>query len=164
MKEVSLDANCFIDACDSSSHAYEDLKDICDLRERRIIKLFVSLQTLSELEARGDAAYKLATSTDVLPHYSIGSWAEQVGSWAQEAGTWKDGRDDDVTQKKIEVLAKSGNDIRDRGAYIDAIRGNMYAFITSDKQLVGSGPAKRLNNEFKTQVFTPNQLLSEYSV
>jgi len=83
------------------------------------------------------------------------------GSKKQELG--KMGVMDDETQEKIGALAKSGNDIRDRGAYIDAIRGNMYAFITSDKQLVGSGPANKLNNEFKTQVLTPNQLVSEYS-
>jgi len=61
-------------------------------------------------------------------------------------------RDDEGTQKKIKALAKAGNDIRDRGAYIDAIRGHLYAFITSDKQLVGSGAANRLNSEFKTKV------------
>jgi len=93
MTKVSLDANCFIDVCDSSSHAYEELNNIFVLRDRGVIKLFVSLQTLNELEKKKDAAYDLATSIEVLPHYGIGSWDEQVGSWEQEAGTWQDGRD-----------------------------------------------------------------------
>lgn len=58
-------------------------------------------------------------------------------------------------------LAKSGTDIRDRGGFIDALCSGLDGFVTSDKQLVGSGPAKRINERFSTKVLTPEQLADE---
>jgi hypothetical protein len=95
----------------------------------------------------------------VLPHYPIGTWAEQVTTWDKLVGTWGDGKANDETRRRLkESLAKAGVSIRDCGAFIDALRANLDGFVTSDKQLVGSGPASRINGQFPTKVLTPEQL------
>ncbi len=122
------------------------------------VSLKVSLQTLHELEQRKDEALELAKTLPVLLHWPIGSWDEQVGTWEQQAGTWDDVSRNDQIQADLRDLAKSGTSIRDRGAYIDALRNKMDGFVTSDKQLVGPGPSTRINNRFKTKVVTPEEL------
>ena len=105
----------------------------------------MSLQTLHELEQRQDEALKLVKTLPRLPHWPIGTWNDQVGTWQQLTGTWDDMKSNDRIQMEFEQLAKSGTDIRDRGGFIDALCSGLDGFVTSDKQLVGSGPAKRIN-------------------
>jgi hypothetical protein len=64
----------------------------------------------------------------------------------QLAGTWEDAKRNEQIQQELEQLAKSGNDIPDRGAYLDALRAGADAFVTSDKQLVGTSPAARIQS------------------
>jgi hypothetical protein len=54
--------------------------------------------------------------------------------------------------------------IRDRGGYIDALCNGLDGFVTSDKQLVKSGPSVRINNKFPTKVLTPEQLAKELGI
>lgn len=161
MRTYGLDANCFINAVNSASTSYHALKRLFDAAKRDEVSLKVSQQTLYELEAKMDEAWQLANTLPKLPHWPIGTWDEQVGTWKQATGTWDDAKKNDEIQMELEKLAKSGNDIRDRGAYIDALRSGLDGFLTSDKQLVGSGPAKRINKQFSTKVLTPEQLAEE---
>lgn len=73
-------------------------------------------------------------------------------------------KSNDCIQMELEQLAKSGTDIRDRGGFIDALCSGLDGFVTSDKQLVGSGPAKRINEWFSTKVLTPEQLADELGI
>lgn len=159
---LALDANCFIDAVSPGAHAHVAMQQILCAGQQGRVRLLVSLQTISELEARDDMALELARQTERLPHFAIGSWGEQVGAWNDEAGTWADGKADDVRQEQISRLAKSGNDIRDRGALIDALRADCDFFITSDGQLSKPGPRQRLALEFPIRIRTPIQFVSEF--
>jgi predicted nucleic acid-binding protein len=140
------------------------MQKILALKDEGKLELFVSLQNLSELEENKDQATELANSIDRLPHYGVGSWDEQVGTWKDQAGTWNEGKEDEERQKRINELAKAGSSIRDRGGYIDAIRNNLDAFVTSDKQFVATGPAERLNAEFETKVLTPQEVVKFVSI
>ena len=99
-----------------------------------------------------------------LPHWPIGTYDDQVGTWEQATGTWDDARQNDKIQLELKVLAKSGTDIRDRGGYIDALCFELDGFVTSDKQLVGTGPSKRINECFFTKVLKPEQVAEELGV
>ena len=157
---ICLDTNCFIDAFNSTSKGHKAMQQILALSNEGKINIYVSLQNLSELDKHKDEAAELANSIERLPHYGIGTWDEQIGTWKDQAGTWAQAKEDEERQKKINELAKAGSSIRDRGGYIDAIRNNLDAFVTSDKQFVASGPAKRLNEEFATKVLTPQEVVS----
>lgn len=61
-------------------------------------------------------------------------------------------------QKELEQLAKSGNDIRDRGAMLDAIRVKVDVFVTSDHHLVDSNPAKKIQIKFGIRILSPSEL------
>lgn len=164
MKKICLDANIFIDAYNNLMPWHNDIKKIFDLAEKGIIEIYVSLQTLEELARKKDNAYELAKTIKQLPYWPIGSWKELVGSWKDSAGSWNDGKENDKTQSKLEKLAKSGNDIRDRGAFIDALRSNIDYFLTSDGQLVSEAPQKRINDTFDTKVIKPKDLINELSL
>lgn len=127
----------------------------------RRVRLLVSRHSLSQLAQKDDAAYNIATECEILPHYPIGTWDQQVATWDELAGTWNDAKRNQQIQKELEQLAKSGNDVRDRGAYVDALYAGVDAFVTSDKQLAGSGPAKRIEERFALRVVTPQGLASE---
>ncbi len=157
MKTYALDTNCLIDAVNPASPSYTAMQRLLTAYRNGKVSIRISLQTLAELEQRQDEALRLARTLPELPHWPIGSWDEQVGSWKQQAGTWDDGREDDKIQLELKALANSGTDIRDRGAYIDSLRSNLDGFITSDKQLVASGPAMKINKRFSTKVLTPDQ-------
>lgn len=161
MKTYALDTNCFINAVNSMSPSYGPLQRILSEANRGQISLKISLQTLDELSKRKDEAWILAKTLPELPHWPVGSWEEQVGTWAQQSGTWDDASRKHEIQLKLMRLAKSGTDIRDRGAYIDALCYGADGFVTSDKQLVGTGPSVRINNRFATKVLTPEQLAEE---
>ena len=161
MKTYALDANCLIDAVRTESPSHGTMQRLLAAAKDGIVCFKVSLQTLHELEEKKDEAWKLAKNLDELPHWPIGSWDEQVGSWEQQTGSWNDARRNDEIQMNLKQLAKSGTDIRDRGAYIDALRAKLKGFLTSDKQLVGSGPQVRINETFSTIVLTPQQLANE---
>lgn len=161
MKTYGLDTNCFIDAFNPASPSYSALQRVLAAAERGEVSFKVSLHTLHQLGEKKDNAYNLAKTLPELPHWPIGSWSEQVGTWEQATGTWHDGNVNNKIQIELKNLAKSGTDIRDRGGYIDALRSGLDGFVTSDKQLVGSGPAKRINERFPTKVITPEQLADE---
>lgn len=162
--KVTLDANCFIDATNLSSHAHDAMKRLLAAAELQVLELTVSRQTLAELERRPDASLDLAGKCVVLPHFPIGSWDDQVATWHQVAGTWNDAKRNQAIQEELEALAKAGNDIRDRGAYVDALGARVDAFVTSDTQLVGSGPAKRIEARFGLRTLTPRALAEELGV
>jgi hypothetical protein len=164
MKKYSFDANCFIDAVNQNSPRRDALQQILQAARSGAISLSVSLHTLNELGGREDEALRLAKTLPVLSHWPIGSWNDQVGTWYQATGSWDDGRRNDEAQTILKARAKSGNSIRDRGAYIDALRNDLDGFITSDKQLIAPGPANRINNEFSTKVLTPESLASSLSL
>jgi hypothetical protein len=164
MKTYGLDTNCFIDAFNPASPSYHAVLHILAAAERGEVSFKVSLHTLHELEEKKDNAWKLAKTLPELPHWPIGSWGEQVGTWEQATGTWHDGNVNNQIQIELKNLAKSGTDIRDRGGYIDALRSGLDGFVTSDKQLVDSGPAKRINERFPIKVITPEQLADELGV
>jgi len=160
MKKVTLDTNCFIDAFDRSSHAYPYMRRIMEAYRLKKIIITVSRHTLSEIKEPIEAL-NFAQTLEILPHYPIGTWGEQVATWEELAGTLDDAKVNQQLQEELEQLAKSGNDIRDRGAYIDAINAHVDAFVTSDGQFANSGPAERIKNRFGLRVITPKQLAEE---
>ena len=158
---VALDANCFIDASNPASHAYSAMTAVMAASQAGAVDLAVSRQTLHELEQKPDAALHLARSCTILPHYPVGSWDDQVAPWGHVAGTWIDARENEAFQTELKTLAKSGNDIRDRGALVDAFRARVDAFVTSDAQLVGSAPATRIGARFGLRILRPDELVQE---
>ncbi|MBN4054764.1 hypothetical protein JYT87_03555, partial [Nitrospira defluvii] len=141
-------------AVNSHSTSYSSVCLLLNAAHKGILYLGVSLHTLRELEEKKDEAWKLASSLPEIPHWSI-------GTWKQQSGTWDDGRKNDKIQKELETLAKSGNDIRDRGAFIDVLCSGYDGFVTSDKELAGKGPAKRISDRFSIKVLSPEQLVNE---
>jgi predicted nucleic acid-binding protein len=121
------------------------------------IVITVSRHTLSEIKEPIEAL-NFAQACEILPHYPIGTFGEQVAAWEEVAGTFEDAKINQEIQEELEQLAKSGNDIRDRGAYIDAINAHADAFVTSDGQFAKSGPAQRIEKRFGLRVITPKQL------
>jgi predicted nucleic acid-binding protein len=162
MKRYALDTNCFIDAFNSTSHAYQPMQRILKAFYSKTILLVVSRHTLSEI-TKSKEAFNFAKSVEILPHYPIGTWKEQVATWNQISGTFGDAKRNQKLQEELKALAKSGNDIRDRGAYIDAINAEAYAFVTSDGQFANSSPAQRIQDRFGLQVIIPKQLAEELS-
>ena len=160
MKKVTLDTNCFIDAFTPNTPAYKAMQMIITVYRSQQIEITVSLHTLPQIKSPVKAVM-FAKMVKVLFHYPIGKWNEQIVSWGEVAGTWDDARKNQKIQEELENLAKAGNDIRDRGAYIDALSANVDAFITSDKQFAGSGPAKRIESKFGLRVITPQQFVNE---
>jgi len=163
MENYALDTNCFIEAVNTNSPSYEVLKKIFSALKEGKMKLLIGLHTLHELEKKKDKAWELAKTLPELPHWPIGTWDEQVGTWKQATGTWDDIKRNDQIQLRLKLLAKSGNDIRDRGAYLDALCSNLTGFVTSDKQLVGDGPSRRINERFQTRVMSPKELANKLS-
>ena len=72
-------------------------------------------------------------------------------------GTFDDMRRNHTIQQELKGLAKSGNDLRDRGAFIDALHASMDFFVTSDKHLVGAGPAQRIFDKFHLRIARPDE-------
>lgn len=129
MKKYALDTNCFINAVNKEAPSHGAIHRILLAFNSGKLSLRVSLQTLQELEQKDDAALEIARKLEILPHWPIGAWSEQVGTWSQQEGTWHDIKINDETQLKLKVLAKSGTGIRDRGAYIDALLSGMDGFL-----------------------------------
>jgi len=160
MEKVTLDTNCFIDSFKPGSYAYPYMQKIMVAHRFHKIIITVSRHTLSEIKEPIEAL-NFAQTLEILPHYPIGTFGDQVATWGQLAGTFEDAKINQELQKELEQLAKSGNDIRDRGAYIDAINAYVDAFVTSDGQFAKSGPAKRIEKRFGLRVITPEQLAEE---
>ena len=158
---VALDANCFIDAVNARTRAYAPLMTIFSAARAGRIKLTVSRHTLYELSKKDDAAVELASSLEVLPHWPIGTFGQQVATWKDLAGTWEDAHRNEEIRRELESLAKSGNDIRDQGAYIDAVHAAVDVFVTSDGHLSRSGPADRLGKRFGLRVMRPEEFANE---
>lgn len=162
MKMV-LDSNCFIDAVNQQSRAYESLRVIFMASNAGKITLFVSLHSINELERKPDAALALAKSMPSLPHYPVGTWEEQIGTWSQLAGNWENAKRNEEIQQDLKKVAKSGANLRDRGAYIDALLAKADVFVTSDKGLAGVGPSKRIAEKFNLRIVKPEILAQELS-
>lgn len=158
---VALDTNCFINGINPTAHAYPAVKAIFEVAASERVKLLVSYHTLQELSQKADEAYELAKSLEILPNWPIGTIADQVAPIRDLAGTWEDARRNEEIQHELEQLAKAGNDIRDRGAYLDALYGGVETFVTSDRHLAGSAPAKRIEERFGLRIVTPKDLLLE---
>jgi predicted nucleic acid-binding protein len=163
MKKVTLDTNCFIDSFKPKSCAYPHMKKIIEAHQSKKIIITASRHTLSEIKEPVEAV-QFAQTVEILPHYPIGTFGEQVAAWGELAGTFKDAEINQELQEELEKLAKSGNDIRDRGAYIDAINARVDAFVTSDGHFAKSGPAKRIEERFGLRVITPEQLAEEIDI
>jgi predicted nucleic acid-binding protein len=162
--KVVLDTNCLLDAVNESATAYRALQKLLAEARAGRIELCVSRHTLSELskdDPKTRRAKAIANGCVTLPHYTIGSWDKQVATWEQSAGSWDDARRNQDLQLELASLANAGNDIRDRGAYIDALLARAAVFVTSDRQLVGSGPASRIRQRFDLRVVTPDALAAE---
>jgi hypothetical protein len=162
--KVALDTNCLLDAADGNSHAHGQLKKLFAAAAKGKLELFISLQSLSELTKDDQItrrAREIGGTIDKLSHYPIGTWEEQICTWDQITGTWQDAHRNQEVQDELSSLAKAGNDIRDRGAYIDALLGEMNIFVTSDHQLAGSGPAARIEKRFGLRILTPSALAYE---
>ncbi len=161
--KIVLDANCFIDAVNTSSHAYPCLERIFSAAKSGRITLAVSRHTVAEILCPASAC-ELAKTVEVIPYWPIGAINQQVAAIQQLAGTWEDAKRNEQIQHELEQLAKSGNDIRDRGAYLDALRAGADIFVTSDRQLAASGPARKIRERFRLRVLTPCALVSEASL
>jgi predicted nucleic acid-binding protein len=157
IKKAVLDTNCFIDAVTPSSAAHCFVQMLMSAKG---IRLGVSQHSLVEIK-EPEAARELAGKFEIVPYWPIGTIAEQVATIAQLSGTWEDSRRNQEIQEELEGLAKSGNDIRDRGAYLDALHWSADVFVTSDKHLASSGPARRLHERFSLRVLTPLQITTE---
>ena len=161
---VALDTNCLLDAADQTASGYEALWTVMAAATSGRVQLFVSRHSLSELTKPGpvtEQAKLIASIATILPHYPIGAWSDQIVSWDQVSGTWEDARRNHEIQLELASLAKAGNDIRDRGAYIDAVMGRIDVFVTSDRQFAGSGPAKRIEARFGLRVAMPRALAAQ---
>lgn len=155
--KIAADSNCFINAVNVNSHSYRHLEEIFKLRDLGRITIMVSLHTLHEVK-EPQAAIDLAKSCQLLPHYLIGTFDEQIATISQLAGTLNDAKRNQEIQTDIASLAKSGTDIRDRGAYVDALCSRVDVFMTSDRQLVGGGPALRIAEKYGLRILTPKQV------
>jgi len=160
MKAV-FDSNCFIDAARDSHVEYPHMQRLLSAAKAGKIKIMVSRHSLDELSKKPDDAHELAKTVEVVPYWPIGAICEQVAAIGHLTGTWEDARRNEEIQLELVQLAKSGNDIRDRGAYLDALHARADFFVTSDRQLVGSGPGKKIQDEFGLRVLKPSQLVSE---
>ena len=156
---LSLDTNCFIDAARPESHAHTAALAIIEAGQTGLVKLFVSRSSLVELERHTDDALSIANTLSVLPTYPIGKIDDCVGTIRQQAGTFADAKRNQEIQKELKSLAKSGNGIRDRGAFIDSLLADVDAFVTSDKQWCDSGPARRIRDRFGLRTLTPQKAL-----
>ncbi len=161
--KIALDTNCFIDAVNYTSDSYVAMLRILKLLKKNEIRLFISRHSLEELSKKPDEAFELAKTITLLPYWPIGTWDDLIGTWKDLSGTWDDIKRNDEIKDELKKLANSGSSIRDQGAYIDALHGGMDIFITSDKQLVSSEPAKRIEKRFKLRVLTPKKFVKQLS-
>lgn len=58
-------------------------------------------------------------------------------------------------------LANSGSDLRDRGAFVDALRAGA-VLVTSDRQLVVLGPAARIEAVTGVRPITPDRAVDRF--
>ena len=158
---VALDTNCFIDAVNPNSTGFASLQTIIAAFHAGEIAVFVSRHTLAELCLQPDAAYKLAKEVEILPYWPIGAIKDQVATIEQLTGTWEDARRNEEIQQELRRLAASGNDIRDRGAFLDALLADLGAFVTSDKHLAGDEASKRIHRRFGMRVLKPTEFVAD---
>ena len=157
--KLALDANCIIYAVHPESESYSPMQNILTRQSSGQVELYVSLHTLYELEQKPDEAFELAKKLFPLPYWPIGKIEELVGTINSMTGTFDDIRKNQAIQLELENLAKSGNDLRDRGAFIDSLHASMDAFVTKDKQLVGTWPAKRIFERFQMRILRPEEVV-----
>lgn len=160
--KVTLDTNCFIDLNNPSSFAYASLSKIFELANKEEIELYVSRHTLDELSKKPDEAYTLAKTITILPYWPVGSWDDLVGTWKDLTGTWDDIGRNNLLKEEIKNLAKAGTSIRDQGVYIDSLHSKIEVFITSDKKMAKTSPAKRLYERFGLNVITPKEFCDKF--
>ncbi|NTU49666.1 MAG: hypothetical protein HGA87_02005 [Desulfobulbaceae bacterium] len=159
MKTYCLDTNCLIDAFQLESHSYKAMEKILGAYRAGDLRLVISRHSLSELLSPPEAV-EFAKTLQIIEHYPVGNWEEQICTWKQCAGTWDYARRNTDKLKRIEMLAQKVAGIRDKGAYIDAIITGVAAFVTSDKALVGLRPAEDIYKEFGIMVIDPEKLAS----
>ena len=152
---LGLDANCFIDRFNPASPNHDAAALLFEAGDDERVTLLVSRHTLTELGVRRDEALELAESLPVLRHWPIGTWGEQVAAWNQLEGTWADAARHQGLQQRLKALAKTGTDIRDRGAALDALLNGVDGFVTSDGALADPKPAARIREATGLRVLTP---------
>jgi rRNA-processing protein FCF1 len=161
---VVLDTNCFIDAANAKSHAYGSIRALL-AADPTHLRISVSRHTIDELE-RGDKKYpdgalQEARRFPVLPYFPVGPIEDLLGSIKDLAGTFDDMRVNAAREEQLRLLAKSGTDLRDRGALIDAVQARASVFITSDGKLSKAGPAERIRAALGIQVMPPAKAVEE---
>ncbi|PYR47870.1 MAG: hypothetical protein DMF89_17640 [Acidobacteria bacterium] len=159
--KAGFDTVSFIDSVNQDRREHRALQAILKARQAGRVVIAVSQHTLHQLEKKPDAALALAQTAEVVPHYPIGTWDGQVRTWNSLAGTWDDIKRNDSLRDELHSLAKAGADIRDLGALIDCIHARVGVFVTSDTDLVASGPAKQIADRFGIRIVTPSQFASE---
>ena len=157
--KIVVDANVIIDATDENSYNYDNAKRLFEMHESGRVKIFISRHTESELCS--EKARDIGSNLFKLPHYPIGLWDQQVCNWNGARGIWGDAKRNEEINSDLERLACSGDDIRDRGAYIDALKFGADVFVTSDKHLVGNGPAGRIGTKFGLRILQPKDIINE---
>lgn len=165
-EDVVFDTNIFIDASNGDSHAYSDAARLLRAVTEGQIRGYVSLHTLHELDSGisvyGSEARRLADSCHRLPYWLLGTIDELLGTIDGLSGTFDDARRNSQFEKEIRDLTNAGTDLHDRGALLDAIRASISFFVTSDSQLVKSGPASRIVKRFAIQPLSPKQAVTVF--
>jgi predicted nucleic acid-binding protein len=157
MKTYCLDTNCLIDAFKPESSFYEAMKRILSAYKAGALRLVVSRHSLSELLLPLEAV-EFAKTLQVVEHYPVGMWQDQICTWKECAGTWDEARSNAKKLERLTILAKTGAGIRDKGGYIDAVIAGVEAFVTSDSDLVGAATAQNICNEFKVRIIHQTEL------
>jgi RNase H-fold protein (predicted Holliday junction resolvase) len=160
MKKIALDATCFIDAFNIKSHAYDSMQKIIEAYHSQKLVITVSRHTIYEIKSPPEAV-NFANSLEILPYYPIGTWDEQVTSWKNVTGAWADAKENQKIQIVLKSLGTNNLSIRDRGAYLDALKAHVDMFVTSDTGLCGSSPSKRIEDEFGLRVVTPQEIANK---
>ncbi|HET8580822.1 MAG TPA: hypothetical protein VFL31_07475 [Nitrospiraceae bacterium] len=89
-QKAVLDTNAFIGAATPDERDHDALRKILGARDAGRLTIYASIHTLREL--RNPEALALAQTATVLPHFLIGTWADQAAALGQVSGTWEDQR------------------------------------------------------------------------
>jgi predicted nucleic acid-binding protein len=166
MTVLVFDTNCFIAATHPGEPSSAAVVELIEAARVHIVEVRVSMHTLCELESgaakHGTAALDLARAFDRVPYFPVGSYKELLGSINDLAGTWDDAKGNERLQQLIaDQLANAGSGLRDRGAFVDALRARA-TFVTSDKQLVAVRPASRIFEATGIRPITPETAVETF--
>jgi hypothetical protein len=89
---------------------------------------------------------------------------ELIGTIDELAGTFDDLRRSADMLQKLSEQARSGANLRDKGALIDALWARAAVFVTSDRHLVDEAPAQRISAAFDIQIMTPSTAIRYFGL